>query len=266
MATKKTRLPGLRANLPPAHRSKPTAETKSAPAPRGPTASAPRAADLARPVSNARAAVATAALEKMRGIAQRALSTIETLRSDIGANFYKIGQSLRDLQQPATYRALGYTSFHGLLAKRRVMSRVQATKLIAVANALPERIARAHGVEKAYKIVRYAETRHPRLTAAQVLERNPVLSTDGGLRIRLADIELKDLAAVLRGFTTEERKREKQRTERASRKLGQLLPHAGIDPERVRTIRRRSGAYAVRIELSAEEALDLIALLESRRK
>ena len=263
MATKKTRRPGIRATLPLPKNVATPPPPKTRPAPR---ANAPRSPIVDKAPSPATIPdTAARELAKIRARAEQSIDTIETLRSDIGGNFYKIGCELRDLKHPPTYRALGHTSFHQLLGSRRLMSRMQADKLVTVVDAFPERVARRFGVEKALKIVRYAEKFHPRLTPLQVIERNPRLTTDDGKRIHLADIEIKDLVPLLNGLTPEERQQEKKRTERATRQLAQLLPHAGIDPDRVRTIRRRSGTYAVRLELSAEEAADLVKLLESRR-
>ena len=56
------------------------------------------------------------------------------------------------------------------------------------------------------------------------------------------------------------------RLKTVNRRLAQLLRHAGIDAERVSTRHRRNKPSLVRIDLTVEEAEDLVAFIKSRRR
>jgi len=224
-----------------------------------------RVADLATPAKKpkSRPAAAIAPTQDDRAEAERLVEHVYELRSDVNANFYRMGIALRDLRKPERYRSLGYKSFHDLLEERKLMTRMQASKLVKVVDAFPEQVARAHGVEKSCEILRLAA--HMRITPAQLLRQNPRLTLDDGSATRLDVIKATDLVAVVNALRGTTKKGDKGRAERATRALAQSLAHAGIDPERVRTIKRRSGAYLVRIELPPAEAEELLALLRARK-
>ena len=207
---------------------------------------------------------------RARAPAKRAadlVSTVETLRHDIDARFYELGLALRELQRPEMYRALGFTSFEALLAGRELMSRPTAFKFINVVESFPKPVATKLGIEKAYGVIRYTKLAHASRTPVEVLALDPVIRHDQ----KTAPLSRISARALNAAVSARELAKNQPapapaaRLSKASRSLSQLLRHAGIAPERVQTKPRRGKPPIIRIELTVEEAEDLIALVKARK-
>ncbi len=189
------------------------------------------------------------------------------LRTDIAANFYRMGLALRDLSRPDVYRALGHESFADLLDARDLAGRMTAFKLISIVESLPQPLAQRLGVEKSYDAIRYARLAHPRRDVAEVLATDPAIRVSGRARVPLFAISSRALHAAVLALRDGNRTNDDAgaRAKRAARSLAQRLDHVGIDADRVRST-RRGAAWRIRIELSPEEAEELAGLLRAARK
>jgi hypothetical protein len=96
--------------------------------------------------------VVTAGAER----AERLLDLIARRKTRIAEDFYDVGEALRELAKKKLYAALGHTSFGEMLDARKVMSRSQAAKLVAIVDAFPREEALRLGSERAYEISRLA--------------------------------------------------------------------------------------------------------------
>ncbi len=85
------------------------------------------------------------------------LSTIERRKARIVEDFYDIGVALKQIVDKKLYLHAGFASFGELLRGRNVMSRSQASKLIAIARAVPRGEAIELGSEKAYELIRFTK-------------------------------------------------------------------------------------------------------------
>ena len=200
--------------------------------------------------------------------ATQLIADIKQLRADIASNFYRMGQKLRDLHRPERYRALAYNTFKEALEGEQLLTFPQARKLIRIVDAFSEPVALTHGVEKAAEIIRLAE--HRRVAPTDLLRQDPELEIDPPsgppTRIRLSVMRPTDLAIYVNTLINPAHKPGRARVQRLSRGIAQALDNLGIDPDRVRTIRRRSGTHVVRIELPPDEAEELLAFIKKRKR
>lgn len=206
--------------------------------------------------------------ENAKTEAEAIVARIEELRTDIASNFYQMGRELRDLRRPERYSALGYKSFKDALEGRALLSFPQARKLIRIVDAFTEPVARRYGVEKTAEIIRLAE--HRGVPPIALLREDPELDVDDErtgrrTKVRLTIIKHTHLATFVNTLINPANKPGKDRVQRLSRALSRALDTVGIDPDRVRTIRRRSGTHVVRIELPPDEAEDLLAFVKKHR-
>ena len=200
--------------------------------------------------------------------AEALVREVRRLRATIDQSFYELGQTLRELKQPERYRELGYDTFEALLDGRELGSRVTAHKLVAIVETFDAPTAKRLGIEKAYEVSSYVKLAHPDESAKAVLTLDPVVRNDPS-RSRLSAISGRALALAVRALRAAARgvpAISPARLAKASRGLAQLLRHAGIDAERVQTKPRRGKPPVIRIELTVEEAEDLIALMRERKK
>ena len=129
--------------------------------------------------------------EAARLRAEKLVDDVKRRKKRIASDFYEMGQALLELSEPAHYEALGYASFDELLQKRRLMSRMQAHKLVEVAGAYPKRLALKLGIEKAYLLTRYTAATPAADLARALATRN--VSIDG---TPVMDATIADLRAA----------------------------------------------------------------------
>jgi hypothetical protein len=193
------------------------------------------------------------------------------LRAHVDKSSYELGLTLRELQRRERYTELDCKSFEELLDKRELMSRQTAHKLIAIVNAFDEPTALELGSEKAYQVIRYTREKHKAVPAAQVLALDPAVPVK--VERKTVHIPLSRLSARALGAAVSAMRQKaaqaaapKARFATVNRRLAQLLRHAGVDAERISTRHRRNKPSVVRIELTIEEAEDLLALVRARNK
>ncbi len=85
------------------------------------------------------------------------LAEIVRWKLRIAADFYDIGEALREIQNKKLYRALGHAKFADMLKARRVMGATQAYRLIQLVSSVPREKALAIGSEKAFRLIDYAK-------------------------------------------------------------------------------------------------------------
>jgi hypothetical protein len=114
--------------------------------------------------------VGTAAATAATRRAEELIALILRRKENITDAFYDIGVALKELIHKKLYVALGYASFHELLAARALMGRTQAYKLIAIVQQLPRSRAIEAGQERAYALTALAKASSDPDTAATLLE------------------------------------------------------------------------------------------------
>jgi len=118
----------------------PTGRTRVSP----PAARVPVPAPAPRPTGDA-----------VRRKGEALIVDIRKRKARIAEDFYEIGKALDQLADPRVFGPLGYKTFEDLLTNRKLMSRMQAFKLMLVARTYPKALALKLGVEKAYGLHRY---------------------------------------------------------------------------------------------------------------
>lgn len=202
---------------------------------------------LSRPL---RAVVSPAPVAKPAVQAEGLVRDIAKRRARIAEDFYEIGVALEKLSKPKLYKSLGYVSFEKLLQARRVMSRVQAVKLISVAQAYPKKLALRLGVEKGYALIRYTAAT-PAVDVARILASANALV--GGKRVlQLSAKELRDETKRLTSGPAPSDEDVKA-ARRSARELQRRLRAKGAKSAKVRA--ERDGArWKLQIEVDASEA------------
>ena len=222
-----------------------------------------------------RAAVTRAAAEAVRKppaptrplSAAELVKKAERLRAQVDQSSYELGLTLRELQR--RYAELDYKSFEELLKARELMSRQTAHKLIAIVNAFDRKAALSLGTEKAYQVIRYAREEHANVAPAQVVALDPAVPVPVDrktVHIPLSTLSARALAAAVSALQQRAARKATpvNRFKTTNRRLAQLLRHAGVTAERVSTRHRRHKPSVIRIELTIEEAEDLVAFIKSR--
>ncbi|MEW5849428.1 MAG: hypothetical protein AB2A00_11475 [Myxococcota bacterium] len=189
---------------------------------------------------------AVVARERMKSRAEELLAHIARNMAAITESFFEIGEALAELANNRMHVALGYRSFEEMLADRRLLSDVQARKLIAVATHVPREAAVRLGPERSYLLTRYAHAQ------AQPSVRALLRSGDiDGHAIE--DLSVRELAELTRRVR-ERAPRGKKRPERAVARQAQArLRKAGLSSAVVTPVRRQGGPV-YRLELD-EDAL-----------
>jgi hypothetical protein len=194
-----------------------------------------------------------------REYAEQLVQAVIARRRRVAEEFYGMGVELRELARPEMHRVLGYKSFGELLEGRRIINRMTALRLISVVEAFPPGLATKLGLEKAYALVRYAEAT-PAPDFAKVLALQDVVV--GGKRISEASV--RDIVAEtkkIRGEGVPDARDPAAREARgAAKALQAALRKGGAKGVTARRAWER-GAWKVRVELSAEEARGLVAML-----
>ncbi len=110
------------------------------------------------------------------GRAEELVALIARRKENIVDAFYDIGLALMEILDRKLYLALGHESFDSLLAKRNLISRTKAFKLIAVVKELPRSAALGMGQERAYALAALAAATPHADTAASIVTK--------GIRVR----------------------------------------------------------------------------------
>ncbi len=130
--------------------------------------------------------------------AEELLELIARRTSRIREDFYDIGSALREVMDKKLYQALGYDSFEDLLAKRALLGKTQAYKLLAVVRHLPRKEALTLGQEKAYALAALARAT-PRLDSVGMLLEKGVTLRSGAKDVRnLSKREIEELTKEVR--------------------------------------------------------------------
>lgn len=177
------------------------------------------------------------------------IADIAARRKRIAEDFYEIGLDLQRLSQKRIYHALGYDNFDALLKGRRLMSRIQAHKLVAVVDAYPRAVALRLGVEKGYALVRYTAVTPAADVALRLARANARI---GGKRLNgmtLADLRnaTKELTAAPKPSNTETRN-----ARGLARRLQQMMRRRGA-PSAVVRAERRGAQWKLKVEVDLEE-------------
>lgn len=171
----------------------------------------------------------SAAKKASTAAAQRAeelLSLIERRKARIAEDFYEIGLALAEIRKKKLFVALGYTSFGGLLAARKVMSRRTAEKLIGVVTNVPRPKAMELGPEKAYALARLVATTPELDTIDDVLDKGVQV---GKGRKKLAGASASEIAETARAVRAKTEKPDPREiaAEKAARALQAAVRAAG---------------------------------------
>jgi hypothetical protein len=167
------------------------------------------------------------------------LSTIERRKARIVEDFYDIGVALKEILDKKLYLHAGFSSFGELLEKRKVMSRSQASKLIAIARAVPRAEAIEVGSEKAYELVRFTEQTPEPDTVGDLLATG-VRGAKDKKPVDVKKLSSRDISAKRRELSkaTTKRSPEEVAASRAVREAQASLRKAGY---RVAVVARRDG-------------------------
>ena len=184
--------------------------------------------------------------------AEDLLDLIARRKARILEDFYDLGAALKELLDKKLYAALGYRSFDELLAKRNVLGRTQAYKLIAVVRELPRARAVEIGQERAYALVAVAAATPEADTAGSLLTT--------GIKVRgktkdLSQLSKRDLEEVAREVRPRKTSAAQKDAETAARKA-----QRGLRGRKLRAtvaIEHAKGTWwaTVRVPLDQLEAL-----------
>lgn len=191
-----------------------------------------------------------------RATAEELIAHIERSKVGVAQAFHEIGRCLGEILERKLYAVLGYASFEVMLEERKLMSAVQASKLIEVAKQFSKRDATRLGPEKAYALVRHvARTKQKDDPAEYLLAGFPV----GGRRRPIDDVTVREILHATRTAVSRqsgehgESERARRDAEATKRKvLTALAKRTGGEAE-VRIFFRR-GAWRLVVELPAARA------------
>ena len=218
-------------------------------------AAALRPAAVVRPIAPALGARdAKARLEAL-------VAELHAIKDQMAAFVYRTGTILRELQQREMIGAGECTSFEELLEKYDLPPRFTASKYMAVAETFAERDAVRLGLEKGYALVRYAKlvgTPAPVLVAQnpRIGERSLLDSDAAALGEAIRELQVQRRGGVEADEDTAEE------ADKAVRRLGPRLRHAGAPNASLRRVRRGS-RYRVLVELDPDEAMALAERLRT---
>ena len=182
--------------------------------------------------------------------AEQLLAEIGRRKARVAEEFYDIGEALRELSHKRLYSALGHRSFGELLSARKVMSRSQAHKLIALVSALPRDKALALGSEKAALLVRYSGATPEADPPAWLLERG---SLPGGKKVSEASARDLQLAATQARRKHAKLSPEEMQAHKGARAAQAALRKRGAKGAVASAVRRRDGMW-LHIEIPAATA------------
>jgi hypothetical protein len=175
------------------------------------------------------------------------IDRVRARRKNIDTELFGMGKDLRALSKPLLYRAAGYRSFEELLIDRELPTRMQAWKLISIADSFDEPTATAKGVAWCYAVLRYAAEKTGG-DVRRLLRKNPLLP---GSRLRIRDARATHIDAALRhqgpGFSPELRRA----TQHEASRLARSFRRKGARGAKARTVAGEAG-WIIRLELTAE--------------
>lgn len=206
----------------------------------------------AKPKSKTTRALATKTAGAAARRAEVLLDLIARRKARILEDFYDLGAALRELLDKKLYAALGYASFDELLAKRDVIGRTQAYKLMAVVRELPRERAVEIGQERAYALVAVAAATPEPDTAGSILTTGVKVR---GKKKDVSKLSKRDLAEVAKEVRPRAKIAGQKDAETAARDAQRTLRarkvHATV------TVERAKGAWwaTVRVPLAQLESL-----------
>jgi hypothetical protein len=173
---------------------------------------------------------------------------VRARRADLDRRFFEQGLDLRALSKPLLYRALGHKKFEDLLKDKKLVTRVQAWKLISIVDSFDMATAQQKGIQWCYAVLKYAAVKAGG-NVRGLLARNPVIP---GVRLRLLDAKASEIEAALRhqgpGFAAEL----KHAASIEANRLARSFRRKGARSTRARTVAGKTG-WLVRVELTPED-------------
>lgn len=97
------------------------------------------------------------------------VATIRRRMLSVAEGFYDIGEALREIVDKKLYAVAGHANLGVFLASERIMSRRQATKLIALARRVAREDALALGQERAIALLAYVDATPEDDTVAELV-------------------------------------------------------------------------------------------------
>lgn len=224
---------------------------------------------IARPVIDVHVAPVSPVLVTPAGTRSLAelVDELRQLRASVNRAVHRSGVILRELSQPHRIAEARVVDFAALLETYDLGSPLAAAKYIAVADSFSEDQAAGLGVERGYAIVRAARALPRPIPPRQLLAQNPTIRFTGGA-VRLAAASVRavvEWAGSLRVAPTPAPSKQQYKAADSVRdKLHRRFASAGIDDPHMRVVRRASG-YAVRMELSPDDAATLLRLVKAAK-
>ncbi len=196
-------------------------------------------------------AIANVAKNKKR--AEALVSDVRKRSDRMADDAHAIGTALSKLSDPALYQALGYKNFGELLKREKLMSRMQAHKLIAVAETYSKKDLKELGFEKAYALISYVEATPASDLAVNLFRANARI---GNKYVNSMTVKaINDAARRVRRATDQGHARSgpEKIARSAARKLQARLRKVGVKLAKVRAV-RRDDKWKLQLELDVNDA------------
>lgn len=189
------------------------------------------------------------------------IAELHQLRDQMNRSVHRCGTILNELSTDAMLAFGEVTDFGELLVRYDLPSRVSATKYMAVAHHFTADQAATLGVERAYLIIRGAAARPRPIAPSLLLAENPTIHV-GPESAKLADASFRILLGWVTGLAPSapaaDLKREAKAADSLRDKLQRRFVSAAIGKPKMQ-VRKRGGAYVVKVELTMDEATALLA-------
>lgn len=190
---------------------------------------------------------------KNKSKAEKLVADVRKRSERMADDAHSIGTALANLSEPAFYQALGYKNFGELLQREKLMSRMQAHKLIAVAETYSKKDLKALGFENAYALISYVEATPVNDLAVDLFRANARI---GNKYVNTMTVKaINDAAKRVRRATDQGRARSRPEklARSAARKLQARLRKSGVKLAKV-TVVRREGKLRLQLELDINDA------------
>lgn len=128
--------------------------------------------------------------------AEKLTRRVAELKPRIADDFYELGELLHDLERERLYEVLGHASLGDLVETRGLMSKVVASRLLAVVEAVPKELALRLGSDKAHALVTYVRAVPTAESAAAVAAAGVMVE---GRRKSLEELTARDLLLLAQG-------------------------------------------------------------------
>lgn len=190
---------------------------------------------------------------KNKSTAQKLVADVKKRSERMADDAHSIGAALTKLSDPALYQALGYKNFGELLKREKLMSRMQAHKLMSVAETYSKQDLKKLGFEKAYALISYVEATPAADLAVNLFRSNARIGNKYVSSMTVKAIN--DAAKRVRRATDQGRGRSgpEKVARTAARKLQARLRKVGIKLAMVDVV-RRDGKLRLQVELDLGDA------------